>query len=76
MQKQRVVTPGSKKTHGRTASVTGQHSHTLFLLSPSRGRRQIRFGRMVFLKLGQGVKLRPKHFLGTKKLETILYHSE
>ena len=64
MQKQRVVTPGYKITHGATVFVTGQHSITLFLLSPTGGRRRIRFGSMVSLKLGQRVQLGPKRFPG------------
>ena len=60
----RVVTPGYKKTPSATILVTGQHSHTFFLLSPTRDQRRIRFGSMFSLKLEQGVKLRPKLFPG------------
>ena len=64
MHKKRVITPGYNLTHGGTVLVTGQHSHTFFLLSPTGGRRRIRFGSMISLKLGQVVKLRRKIFPG------------
>ena len=59
-----MVTPGYKITHGATVLVMGQHSHTFFLLLPTRGRQRIRFESIVSLKLGQGVTLRPKLFVG------------